>query len=162
MRNIPYFCIVKKKSLQIGSLLLALYLLFVALDLNVNFHLCTEDHHVMSSFGHASEQCMHCQGHDHEHHVSETASDVVAFNAKCCCEDYDSEIGFTDQFTFSTEKPLLISLPFVAFAAMLQVETNEEVRTISHCFTREKIPYLHSGRLKTIFFSSLRIDPDVC
>ena len=113
----------------------------------------------MSSFGDASELCVHCQGHHHEHHATESVSDVIEFNAKCCCEDFDSEIGFTDNFTFSTDKPLMVYLPFTALGTMFHAGLDQEVIPLFRFFTQEKIPYLLTGRLKTIFFSSLKLNP---
>lgn len=151
--------------LQIGSLFMALYVLFVAHGLNVNFHWCTEDSHVMSSFGDASVLCEHCMGHHHHDHLNpqefEEHLNVVHFDAKCCCEDFDSEIGFTDAFTFSTEKALMICLPVCYIGATATVVEDETVPVVQS-FSQEKIPYLLTGRLKTIFFSSLRLDPGVC
>lgn len=138
---------------------MALYVLFVAHGLNVNFHFCTENHHVMSSFGDASELCMHCFGHHHEHHASESASDVVEFNAKCCCEDFESEVGFVEGFTFSTEKTLMVYLPFTHLESTLHAVAEMDVLPIYRLLKLERIPYLITGRLKTIFFSSLKLNP---
>lgn len=149
----------KRKALQIGSLLLALYVLFVAHGLNVNFHFCTEDHHVMSSFGDASELCMHCIGHHHEHHAYEAGSDVVGFNAKCCCEDFESEVGFADSFTLATEKSVMVYLPFTYLESTLHAVAEMDVLPVYRLLKLERIPYLITGRLKTIFFSSLKLNP---
>lgn len=142
---------------------MALYVLFVAHGLNVNFHLCTEDHHVMSSFGDASELCVHCMGHHHHEHLDaqefEEHLRVVHFGAKCCCEDFDSEIGFTDAFTFSTEKPQMVYLPFTALETLFHAVLDEKLVPFFQYHTQEKIPYLLTGRLKTIFFSSLKLNP---
>ena len=145
---------------------MALYVLFVAHGLNVNFHLCTEDHHVLSSFGDASALCEHCYGHHHHEQLNLQEYDehlkVMHFGAKCCCEDFDSEIGFAESFTFSTEKPLMVFLPFTMLEATFHAVLDEDPVLFFRFFTLEKIPYLLTGRLKTIFFSSLRLDPDVC
>lgn len=142
---------------------MALYVLFVAHGMSVNFHLCTEDHHLMSSFGDASELCEHCIGHRHHEHMNaqefEEHLRVVHFGAKCCCEDFDSEIGFTDAFTFSTEKPLMVYLPFTALETLFHAVLDEKLVPFFRYFTQEKIPYLLTGRLKTIFFSSLKLNP---
>lgn len=156
----------KRKILQIGSLFMALQVLFVAHGLNVNFHLCTEDHRVTSSFGDASELCKHCMGHHHHEHLNAQEFDehlkVMHFGAKCCCEDFDSEIGFADDFTFSPDKTPLVYLPFTILEETFHAVLEEDPVSIFGFVTQEKIPYLLTGRLKTIFFSSLRLDPDVC
>ena len=84
------------------------------------------------------------------------------FGAKCCCEDFDSEIGFTESFTFSTEKSLMVFLPFTVLESTFHAVMDEDPMPFPRFFTQERIPYLFTGRLKTIFFSSLRLDPDVC
>ena len=154
----------KRKILQIGSVLMAFYVLFVALGLNVNFHLCTENHHLMTSFGDASMLCEHCLGHHHEHmqvHEFEDHLQVRHFDAKCCCEDFEGEIGFTDPFTFSTEHTFMVFLPSLLFTSHDQVVLEENLASVFHFFTRFKIPYFLTGRLKTIFFSNLKLNPAV-
>ncbi len=142
---------------------MALYVLFVAHGLSVNFHLCVDDHHVISSFGDASNLCEHCMGHHHHEHLDTEAFEAhdqeVHFGAKCCCEDFDSEIGFTDNFTFSTEKNLCVFLPFTMLTQAANDLFEEKPTTVFRVFDQPKIPYLLTGRLKTIFFSSLRINP---
>ena len=152
----------KRKFLQIGCVLLAIYMLFITHGLNVNFHLCTENHHLMSSFGDASMLCEHCLGHHHEHmHIHEFEEHLLVrhFDAKCCCEDFEEEIGFTDQFTFSPEKALVVYLPSILLTDMIQIVLEEQLTPAFPLLTRWKIPYLHSGRLKTIFFSNLKLNP---
>lgn len=149
--------------LQIGTVLMALQILFVSLGISVNFHYCLEDHHLMSSFGEASELCEHCLHHHHHAHMEasefEEHQEVIHFGAKCCCEDYESEIVFTDHYTFSPEKNLTVFLPFTVLSeAFLNVLSNE-FDSAFQCFTQEKIPYLLTGRLITIFFSSLKLNP---
>lgn len=141
---------------------MALYVLFVAHDLNVNFHLCAENHRVMSSFGDASRLCEHCLGH-HHHDVVKIGegNEALHFEAKCCCEDYDSEISFVDAFTFSTEKPLLIFSSNILFFNVSCNSLDEELSFVPRFFTLEKIPYLLTGRLRTLFFSHLKLDPFV-
>ena len=145
---------------------MAFYVLFVAHGLNVNFHLCMEDHHVLSSFGDASALCEHCHGHHHHDHLNpqefEEHLKVMHFGAKCCCEDFDSEIGFTESFTFSMEKSLMVFLPFTVLESTFHAVMDEDPMPFPRFFTQERIPYLFTGRLKTIFFSSLRLDPNVC
>ena len=153
----------KRKMLEIGALFLALQILFVSLGMNVNFHYCSEDHHLMGSFGDASELCEHCLHHHHHAHMNEQEFEehlaVVHFGAKCCCEDFNSEIGFADQYTFSTEKPLMVFLPFSVLTEAFHVVLNDNLAHVFRCFPREIIPYLFTGRLKTIFFSSLKLNP---
>lgn len=153
----------KRKMLQIGSLLMAFYVLFVAHGLNVNFHFCTENHHVTSSFGDASRLCEHCMGHHHheqmDSHEFEEHLKTVHFGAKCCCEDYVSEIGFTDNYTFSTEKPLMVFLPSTAMTEAFHLVLEKTQASFSRFFTEKMISYLLTGRLKTIFFSNLKLNP---
>ena len=101
----------KKRLLQIGSLLMALVVLFISVGWDVKFHYCTEDHHMMGSFGDAAADCVHCLGHDHEHEMEASLPlDVVQYNAKCCCDDFDSKVQFTDNFVFSPDKHLIVNL----------------------------------------------------
>lgn len=148
---------------QIGSLLMALCVLFVTHGLSINFHLCLEEHHVISSFGDASKLCEHCLGHHHHEHLDihefEEHNEVVHFESKCCCEDFDSKVGFTDDFTFSSEKTLTVFLPFTLLAQSVDDIINNDPITIFRSFAQLKIPYLFTGRLKTIFFSNLKLNP---
>lgn len=142
---------------------MALQILFVSLGISVNFHYCLEDHHLMSSFGEASELCEHCLHHHHHAHMEanefEEHQAVVHFSAKCCCEDFESEIVLTDHYTFSPEKDLTVFLPFTLLSEAFHSVLNEELDSAFQFFTQEKIPYLLTGRLKTIFFSSLKLNP---
>ena len=152
----------KRKILPLGSFLMAFYVLFVTLGLNINFHLCTENHHLMTSFGDASMLCEHCLGHHHDHtHDFEFKDHLLVrhFDAKCCCEDFEGEIGFVDQFTFSPEKSLMIFLPCTLLTDLVQIVLEERLMPVFRLFTLWKKPYLLSGRLKTIFFSSLKLNP---
>lgn len=149
--------------LQIGTVLMALQILFVSLGISVNFHYCLEDHHLMSSFGEASELCKHCLHHHHHAHMEasefEEHQAAVHFGAKCCCEDFESEIVLTDHYTFTPEKDLTVFLPFTLLSEAFHSILNEELDSAFHFFTQEKIPYLLTGRLKTIFFSNLKLNP---
>ncbi|MBQ3710640.1 MAG: hypothetical protein II887_08050 [Bacteroidales bacterium] len=152
----------KRINLQIGSILMALHLLVVSMGVNVNFHYCTEDHHLTSSLGDASKQCAHCVGHRHMHGNSRELEYHLAerhFDAQCCCKDFNETIGFTDIFTFSTEKSLSVFLPFTLLADSYRVFLKENPVPFFRFFSKEKIPYLLTGRLKTIFFSSLKLNP---
>ena len=142
---------------------MALQVLLVAHGLSVNFHLCMEDHHMVSSWGNASELCEHCYGHHHHEHMDthefEEHGKVVHFGAKCCCEDFDSRVGFTDDFTFSHEKAMTVFLPVTLIADMAFDVVDINPVTVFRCFTQLKIPYLLTGRLTTIFFSNLKLNP---
>lgn len=141
---------------------MALYVLVVAHGLTINFHFCTEDHHLSSSFGNASVPCVHCVGHHHGHTDEMELEDLlteVHFNSKCCCEDFEEEIGFTEGFTFSTEKPLLVVLPSTSLSKAFDLVLEKTQVPVFHLFTMEKIPYLLTGRLRTVFFSQLKLNP---
>lgn len=141
---------------------MAVYVLFVAHGLTVYFHFCTENHHLMSSFDDASVYCEHCMGHHHgvvddvefEEHLK-----VRHFDTKCCCEDFEKEIGFTEGFTFSTEKLLMVFLPSMALTETFHLVLLKARVPISRFFIKEGIPYLLSGRLRTVFFSQLKLNP---
>ena len=141
---------------------MAVYVLFVAHGVTIYFHFCTEDHHLISSFGDASAQCVHCKGHHHGHLDEsglEESFKVVHFDAKCCCEDFEKEIGFEEGFTFSTEKPLAVFLPSSALTELFHLVLENPRLPVSRFFTKEKIPYLLTGRLRTVFFSQLKLNP---
>lgn len=142
---------------------MAFYMLLIAHGLSVNFHLCAEDHHMIGSFGDASELCVHCVGHHHHHHMDDNAYEehleITHFEPKCCCKNFDSEIGFTDNFTFSPEKSLDVFLPYTHLANRVYDLMDLNLVTVFRCFTQLKIPYLLTGRLATIFFSSLKLNP---
>lgn len=151
----------KKRILQIGSLVMALVVLFVSMGWDVKFHYCTEDHHLSGSFVDAAESCLHCMGHEHEHeHEAHfTQQDVLQFNAKCCCEDFDSVIQFADNFVFSSDKHLDVQFqPFVFVHRDLQ-ESLPKTQQVLHRFTARKIPHFFSARELLVFFSALRLNP---
>ena len=151
----------KKRLLQIGSFLMAFAVLFVSVGWDVKFHYCTEDHQLTGSFGDASAACVHCMGHHHEHHEMEAAElhDVVQFNAKCCCEDFDSKIQFTDNYVFSSDKHLNVDLQSIILPHLDLTEICDHVKVVfSNHSPRKTLKFL-SGRERTIFFSSLRINP---
>ena len=151
----------KKRLLQIGSFLLAFAVLFVSVGWDVKFHYCTEDHQLTGSFGDASTACVHCMRHHHEDHEMEAAElhDVVQFNAKCCCEDFDSKIQFTDNYVFSSDKHLNVDLQSIILPHLDLTEICDHVKVVfSNHSPRKTLKFL-SGRERTIFFSSLRINP---
>lgn len=149
----------KKRILQIGSLVMALVVLFVSMGWDVKFHYCTEDHHLTGSFFDAAESCIHCMEHEHEHEAHFVHQDVVQFNAKCCCEDFNSLIQFTDNFVFSPEKHLDIQFqPFVFVHHDIQELMPKAQQALYH-FTARKIPHFYSARELLVFFSALRLNP---
>ncbi len=150
----------KKRLLQIGSLLMALAVLFVSVGWDVKFHYCTEDHHMTGSLGNASDDCVHCWGHHHEHEMEAALShDVMQFDAKCCCDDFDSKIQFTDNFVFSPEKQLIISLQsFVLPHLDLSEICAQGSAIFSNLSSRKTLKFL-SGRERIVFFSSMKLNP---
>ena len=150
----------KKQILQIGSLLMAIAVLFVSVGWDVKFHYCTEEHHMTGSLGNASDDCMHCWGHHHEHEMEVALPhDVMQFNAKCCCDDFDSKIQFTDNFVFSFEKHLIVSLQSFILPHLDLSEICAQVSNFfSNLSSRKTLKFL-SGRERIVFFSSLKLNP---
>ena len=141
---------------------MALVVLFVSIGWDVKFHYCTEDHHMTSSLGDASAYCTHCAGHHHGHHEAlEQASqhDVAQFDAKCCCEDFESNIQFTDNFIFSPDKHLNIFFQPLVFAYFSLQEQSPKTQRVLHHFTARKILHFCSARDRLVFFSALRLNP---
>lgn len=157
-----YFCGMKSHALKIGSLLMALMVLFVSVGWNVNFHYCTEEDHLMSSFGDASRLCDHCQ-HHHHHDMNAVEfaehNKAVHFGAKCCCEDFDSPIGFTDNYTFSPVKQLVVFFQVVTTLSpeLSPIDNTESQQLID--FSPRKIPIFKSARRSLIYFSQLKLNP---
>ena len=150
----------KKRILQLGSLLMALVVLFVSMGWDVKFHYCTEDHHLSGSFGvMPAETCPHCLEHEHEHEAHFVHQHGLQFNAKCCCEDFESKIQFTDNFVFSPEKHLDIHFQPFAFAHLDLQELLPKAQVVFHHFTARKIPHFFSARDRLVFFSALRLNP---
>ena len=151
----------KKRLLQIGSLLMAFVVLFVSVGRDVKFHYCTEDHHMSGSFSDAAATCMHCLGHHHEHEEAEMIlqHDVVQFNAKCCCEDFDSKIQFTDNFVFSPDKHLIVSLQSFVLPHLDLKELCAQVCTVFNNHSQRKTLKFLSGQERIVFFSSLKLNP---
>ena len=150
----------KKQILQIGSLLMAFAVLFVSVGWDVKFHYCTEEHHMTGSLGNASDDCMHCWGHHHEHEMEVALPhDVMQFNAKCCCDDFESKIQFTDNFVFSPDKQLIVSLQSFILPHLDLSEICAQVSTFfSNLSSRKTLKFL-SGRERIVFFSSLKLNP---
>ena len=158
---ILYFCSMKKRLLQIGSLLMAFVVLFVSIGWDVKFHYCTEDHQLTGSFGDAAVECEHCIGHHHEHLETEAvlSNEVVQFNAKCCCEDFDSKIQFTDNYVFSPEKQQIVSLQSFVLPHLNFSELCDQVNVVfNNHFLRKTLKFL-SGQERIVFFSSLKLNP---
>ena len=156
----PYFCAMKKRLLQIGSFLMALIVMFVSVGWDVKFHYCTKDHHTTSGLGNASNNCMHCWGHHQEHDLEASLpQDVVQFNAKCCCEDFDSKIQFTDNFVFSPDKHLIVNLQSFILPHLELKDMSTQVSSIfNNQSSRKKLKFT-SGRERIVFFSSLKLYP---
>ena len=131
----------KKSWLQISASLMALVVLFVSIGWDVKFHYCTVDHELTGSFSDASANCVHCTGHHHDHEMAPThPSDVAQFNPKCCCDDFDQFIRFTDNYVFSSGKHLDHQLqPSIIIHIDLQELTSELRQTLRH-FTTSNIP----------------------
>ena len=150
----------KKRLLQIGSFLMALAVLFVSVGWDVKFHYCTEDHHLSGSFGiTAAETCPHCLEHEHEHEAHFAQPHEIQFNAKCCCEDFESKIQFTDNFVFSPEKYLDIHFQPFVFAHFDLQDLMPKAKQVFQLFTVRKIPPFLSARERLVFFSALRLNP---
>ena len=158
-----YFCGVKKRLLQIGSMLMALVVLFVSVGWDIKFHYCTEDHHLSGSFGMtAAETCLHCLSHEHEHEQGETylaLKDVIHYESKCCCDDFDSKIQFTDNFVFSSEQDLDIHFQPFVFVHYDLLESMPKAEQVFQLFISRKIPHFFSAKDRLVFFSALRLNP---
>ena len=156
-----YFCGVKKQLLKIGSLLMAFAVLFVSMGWDVKFHYCTEDHHLTGSFVDAEAGCVHCMGHHHGHEAAtaDVSHDVVHYDAKCCCDDFDSKIQFTDNYVFSPDKHLIVSLQSFLLPHLDLTELCAQTSVVfSNHSPRKTLKFL-SGRERIVFFSSLRLNP---
>ena len=149
----------KKRLLQISAMFLALVVLFVSMGWDVKFHYCTEDHHLSSSFGEAAESCLHCLEHEHEHEAHFTQPHEIQFNAKCCCEDFESKIQFTDNYVFSPEKHIHIHFQPFVFAHLDLQDLMPKAKQVFRLFTARKIPHFLSARERLVFFSALRLNP---
>lgn len=161
-RKISYFCGMKKHLLQMGSLLMALVVLFVSVGWDVKFHYCTEAQQLTSRLSTATELCWHCLDHEDDHATAEihlVQSSELQINAKCCCEDFDSKIQFTDNYVFSPEKHLDIHFQPVVFTHLNLQELLPKAQQAFHHFTPRKIPHFFTARDRLVFFSALRLNP---
>ena len=114
------------------------------------------------SFGAVADHCMHCLDHELEHAETETQlwqHDALQFSAKCCCDDFDSKIQFTDNFVFSLEKQLVISLQSFVLPHLDLNEVLVQVRQIFDNHSSKKALKFLSGQERIVFFSSLKINP---
>ena len=146
------------------AIVMAVLVLFVSAGWNVNFHYCTEDEHLVSSFGNASQLCEHCQNHPHRHMDTKEYADhlnALHFDEKCCCDDFASKIQFSDDFTFSPEKQLPIFLNFIIIPYFNIEKVTVATRCIARILSPQKIPNFPSGRERAVFFSKLRLNPPV-
>ena len=150
----------KKRLLHILALMMALVVLFVSMGWDIKFHYCTIDHELTGSFSEAT--CEHCAGHHHDHHedhLFSSMSNVTQFNAKCCCDDYDELIQFSDNYVYSSEEHIDYQLhPSGIILFDLQDLTPELQQAFQH-FTAKKIPCFSSCQKMLIFFSSLKLNP---
>lgn len=149
----------KKRLLRIGSFLLALAVLFVSVGWDVKFHYCTAEHHLSGSFGEAAESCLHCHDHEHEHEAHFAQQHETQFNAKCCCEDFERKIQFTDNYVFSPDKHLIISLQSCFLPHLDLKELCAQVSTVFRQHSPRKTLKFLSGRERIVFFSSLKLNP---
>lgn len=152
----------KKRLLQIESIVMTLVVLFVSMGWDVKFHYCTENHHLSSSLNDAAEYCVHCEGHHHGHHEAEEQEplqDVLQLNAKCCCEDFESLIQFSENFVFSTEKNLDIHFQPFVFAHLDVLDLLPKAQQVLQHFTARRILHFLSAKDRLVFFSALKLNP---
>ena len=149
----------KKRLLQIGSFLMALVVLFVSVGWDVKFHYCTEDHQLTGSFGTVADHCLHCLDHEHGLEAYPMQQEPIHFDAKCCCESFESIIQFTDNYVFSLEKQLIISLQSFVLPHLDLNEILVQVRQIFDNHSPKKALKFLSGQERILFFSSLKLNP---
>ena len=155
----------KTRLLQIVSLSMALVMLFVSVGLVVRFHYCATADKMTSGFVKAAATCSHCISHGHSDAFSQNRDGQLGgpqFDAKGCCEEFDSRIQFTDHYVISLDKHLTV-LPECCILRHLDLEAPcPRVRTVSNNRSERKTLRFLSGRERTVFFSSLQLDPPVC
>lgn len=152
----------KKRLLQIGSLLMALVVMFVSVGWDVKFHYCTEDHQLTGSFGPATDYCLHCLDHEYEHEEVDAylwQHNALQFNAKCCCEDFDSKIQFTDNYVFSPDKQLVIFLQSFVLPHLDLTDLYDHMNVVFNPFFQRKTLKFLSGQERIVLFSSLKLNP---
>ena len=138
--------------------MMAVLMLVISMDISVNFHYCSEDHRITSSFGDASELCVHCMGHHHPHgnHLweghgnhpedahgnplggfqesLEGVDDELHFSARCCCEDFEQEICLTEGDQVENGK-LTVWIPLIRNLGQ-EVEVTDIGRFVEDSFPR--------------------------
>lgn len=140
---------------------MALLVLFVSMGWNINSHYCTEDNHLLSSFGDASLLCEHCHHHTPHHHdeVCFHEQQETHFDTKCCCEDFENTIQFTDNYTFSSDKNQCNLLCTAIIHPLRLSGASLDIHPFSQQFSAKEIPLFTSGRQMVIFFSNLKLNP---
>lgn len=150
----------KKGLLRISAILMALVVLFVSVGWDVKFHYCTIDHELTGSFNDAAKHCAHCAGHHHhEKPAPSTYGEVMHFQSKCCCDDFDQLIQFSDNYVNSSEIHVdsrMITSVLVLFD--FQDPSLHLEQTFQH-FTPRTIPVFSSCKKMLIFLSSLKLNP---
>ena len=88
-----------------------------------------------------------------------TAKEVVQFNAKCCCEDFDSKIQFTDNFVFSTDKHQIVNLQSFILPHLDLSDLHDRINVVINNHSQRKTLKFLSGQERIVFFSSLKLNP---
>ncbi len=155
-----YFCGMKKRLLKIGSLLMAILVLFVSVGWDVCFHYCTTSKTLSSRIGMGAP--VHAQCSDHSHclgDIHENNPNALHFEEKGCCEDFDKRIQLTDSFTFSFDKQ---QLPHFHPTTLVHLDTqclSSELNQVINSLRIWKVPFLPVGKAWLIFLSNLRLNP---
>ena len=140
--------------------MIAFVVLFVSVGWDVCFHYCTSSHTMSSHIGTSTAMHAQCFDYDpcaeesHEHHPM-----AAHFDARGCCNDFDSRIQFTDSFTFSADKHL--SLHFQPFT-VLPFDVRQllpEVKLAVGGIKLWKIPHQPIGKTRLFLLSNLRLNP---
>ena len=138
---------------------MAIAVLFVSLGWDVKFHYCTAEHHLSGNFSEAAESCLHCLEHEHEHEAIFAQPHEIQYDAKCCCEDFESKIQFVGNYVFSPEKQLVINLQSFVLPHLDLKEICAQVSTVFNNHSTRKTLMFLSGRERIVFFSSLKLNP---
>ena len=139
---------------------MAFVVLFVSVGWDVCFHYCTSSHKMTSHIGMKASTHAHCFDLDpcheesHEHHPA-----AVHFDAKGCCDDFDSRIQFSDSFTFSAEKQLNLHFQPCHFHNTGILDLTPVTQQVCNPIAAQKIPLPFVGRIGLIFFSQLKLNP---
>ena len=132
---------------------MTLVVLFVSMGWDVKFHYCTEEHQMTKE-----ELCLHCCDHEHDG-FNAMQADVLHYESKCCCDDFDSKIQFTDNFVFSSERHLDVHFQPIDLIRFTILDISPIVQQVFSRFSALKIPNLHIGKIGLIFFSQLKLNP---